>query len=513
MKEKRMLTIAMICMTIFTTAVMGENLKSPHFIRQLSVSEIPSIHVEFMVQGQEAEIILTSNEPVVLAGAQLGLLWNPHDTINFVPTEPNSMAGFPQSSAPGNPNQDISDGDAMLTWLSDVFFPPTVNSNGFCIGSISFDNINTNHELQLVQYVPGWIIPTKTTIIGGEDLWDGEECSVNLLSTNIEFELDKSWMYQNLPGQHNCSITATVDDNPNYSYEWEFVPPTIYEDIELSTFYTCGVIFEDLYTQTKTNNLSAGWPRNGQSDSQAFWTFDVSSLPKNAIIESIQFNYEVSSAYKEGNLVAFFAEEPNTPESSSGTELWASSGKIYYEIEPEDFSVGSHTVNLNANAIYDLQESSNLFSIQCHNYTLVRTRKFLPQGFLSVTYSVPLVEPVIVDGCGTEDAYCEFASPSCDTDGFSYGRIPYSVRVTVKENDVIIGAMEDCFEIYLLGDVNHDGIVDVVDRSIVNAFWRRGFAGPFTAEDCDVNCDGEINVVDRQIVNSVWRGFLCDYKE
>ena len=64
------------------------------------------------------------------------------------------------------------------------------------------------------------------------------------------------------------------------------------------------------------------------------------------------------------------------------------------------------------------------------------------------------------------------------------------------------------FGIALLGDVNNDSVIDVADRGITNAFWRRGSAGSFTLADCDVNCDGVINVADRGITNAIWRGLL-----
>ena len=64
------------------------------------------------------------------------------------------------------------------------------------------------------------------------------------------------------------------------------------------------------------------------------------------------------------------------------------------------------------------------------------------------------------------------------------------------------------FGISLLGDVNNDGVVDVADRSITNAFWKTGSAGAFTLRDCDVNCDGVVDVADRSITNAIWRGTL-----
>jgi hypothetical protein len=64
------------------------------------------------------------------------------------------------------------------------------------------------------------------------------------------------------------------------------------------------------------------------------------------------------------------------------------------------------------------------------------------------------------------------------------------------------------FGIALLGDVNNDTVVNIADRSIINAFWRLGSAGPFTSRACDLNPDGTVNIADRSIANVIWRGVL-----
>ena len=64
------------------------------------------------------------------------------------------------------------------------------------------------------------------------------------------------------------------------------------------------------------------------------------------------------------------------------------------------------------------------------------------------------------------------------------------------------------FGIALLADVNNDGVVDVADRGIINAFWRTGLVEGFSLRDCDINCDGVVNIADRSIANAVWRGVL-----
>ncbi len=116
--------------------------------------------------------------------------------------------------------------------------------------------------------------------------------------------------------------------------------------------------------------------------------------------------------------------------------------------------------------------------------------------------------PVTVDGGGAGDAYWTFAARGCDEPGgLSDSGQTFTVRVTVTGDDYgNTGQAEAEFGVALLGDVNNDAIVNVVDRSIANVFWRMGSAGPYTLRDCDVTSDGIVNVVDRSIANAVWRG-------
>jgi hypothetical protein len=118
--------------------------------------------------------------------------------------------------------------------------------------------------------------------------------------------------------------------------------------------------------------------------------------------------------------------------------------------------------------------------------------------------------PVTVDGGGAGDGYWTFAARGCDEPGgLSDSGQRFTVRVTVTGDDYgNTGQAEAEFGIALLGDVNNDGIINVADRSIANAFWRLGSVGTYTLRDCDVNSDGIVNVADRSIANAVWRGIL-----
>jgi len=118
------------------------------------------------------------------------------------------------------------------------------------------------------------------------------------------------------------------------------------------------------------------------------------------------------------------------------------------------------------------------------------------------------LEPIII---GPNDANSlTFASRGCnEPTGISGLGETFQVKVTVTGNDHgNTGSAQLEFGIALLGDVNNDKYVDIADRSITNAFWRTGSAGPFTLADCDVNCDNLVDIADRSITNAIWRGLL-----
>ncbi len=120
--------------------------------------------------------------------------------------------------------------------------------------------------------------------------------------------------------------------------------------------------------------------------------------------------------------------------------------------------------------------------------------------------------PTITDGGGPADPNCKFAAPSCDEpDGLSDSGQALTVRVTVTGDDYAnSGTAEAQFGIALLADVNNNGTVNLIDRILIDEFWRTGSAGSFTLRDCNVNSDaaGTVNVVDKIIATEVWRGNL-----
>ncbi len=118
--------------------------------------------------------------------------------------------------------------------------------------------------------------------------------------------------------------------------------------------------------------------------------------------------------------------------------------------------------------------------------------------------------PRTMSGGGDRDAYWSLAARGSDEPaGLSDLGQTFTVRVTVTGDDYgDAGIAEAEFGVALLGDINNDGAVNVADTSIVNAFWQRGSAGPYTARDCDLNCDGAVNIADHVIVEAIWQGIL-----
>ena len=140
-----------------------------------------------------------------------------------------------------------------------------------------------------------------------------------------------------------------------------------------------------------------------------------------------------------------------------------------------------------------------------------------PMGNSSYTYEWEFILPsdvnippeTVVGGEAT-DAFCTFAAPDCnEPNGISDSGRVFTVKVTVTGNDHgNTGTAQAEFGIALLGDVNNDFVVDVADRSIVNAFYRTGSAGRFSLRDCDMDCDGFVDAADRSITNAIYRGVL-----
>ncbi|HIJ71529.1 MAG TPA: hypothetical protein HPP87_09230 [Planctomycetes bacterium] len=149
--------------------------------------------------------------------------------------------------------------------------------------------------------------------------------------------------------------------------------------------------------------------------------------------------------------------------------------------------------------------------------TVTASIAYDPLGNISYTYDWEIIlpgdvtmPPTIINGGSATDTFCTFAAPPCDEpSSLSDSGQALTIRLTVTGDDYANSATAEAqFGIALLADVNNDTTVNVVDRSIINAFWQNGSAEDYTLRDCDVNCDGVVNVADRSIANAIWRGAL-----
>ena len=175
---------------------------------------------------------------------------------------------------------------------------------------------------------------------------------------------------------------------------------------------------------------------------------------------------------------------------------------------------GEITVNLSMD---DLWMYQNVGSSTLSNLTATVSIVDDPAGNGSYSYSWEFILPGDVtvgpstkSGGGPGDTSWNFASPNCNEPaGLSDLGQAFTVKVTVTGDDYAnTGSAEAQFGIALLADVNNDTAVTVVDRSIINAFWRMGSAGSFTFKDCNVNSDDSVNGTDRSIANAVLLGLL-----
>ncbi|MBN2441672.1 MAG: hypothetical protein JXJ04_10000 [Spirochaetales bacterium] len=59
-----------------------------------------------------------------------------------------------------------------------------------------------------------------------------------------------------------------------------------------------------------------------------------------------------------------------------------------------------------------------------------------------------------------------------------------------------------------LGDVNDDGVIDIVDALLIAQYYVNIITGEFNTANADVNCSGEIDIVDALLVAQLYVGLL-----
>jgi PKD repeat protein len=75
---------------------------------------------------------------------------------------------------------------------------------------------------------------------------------------------------------------------------------------------------------------------------------------------------------------------------------------------------------------------------------------------------------------------------------------PYTVNLTVTDNGGLTNMTSAFVTIWITGDSNGDGKVNILDASLIGLKWN-------TADPCaDLNNDGKVNIIDASIIGLNW---------
>jgi len=136
-----------------------------------------AIHVDLvrntLSNDTRADIVLTSDEPVDIIGAQLGFIWDGSTTITGGTYVSSAIATWP-----GNDwNADLSDGNATYAWIS--FSPLSLSTSPTALGWVAFDGPSTELDFVADSRPPTEIVSADSNP-PDLNLWDGVETSVTL---------------------------------------------------------------------------------------------------------------------------------------------------------------------------------------------------------------------------------------------------------------------------------------------------------------------------------------------
>ncbi|MEA3281421.1 MAG: PKD domain-containing protein [Euryarchaeota archaeon] len=89
---------------------------------------------------------------------------------------------------------------------------------------------------------------------------------------------------------------------------------------------------------------------------------------------------------------------------------------------------------------------------------------------------------------------------------------PFDVSLTVKDNEGNSDTINTDVNVYIVGDVNGDGEVNILDAVLAGKYWRAtcGGCGDYVWDDegadrADLNNDCDINILDSVIIGANWR--------
>ncbi len=449
-------------------------------------------------------------------------------TVKVAPTW-NSYAGLPKAS------RKIGDYYAVVSDNDRVHFAYSATPGGEQeVYYLTFEwaDCNTNNVLDLVDIYGGTSMDANAN--GRPD-----ECDFI-----VDLSVDGLWMYQNLANTNACTLTASAsiandpNGNTSYTYEWSVDLPSDVSAAPVSvggggksdTSWTlaapsCETNGLSDSGQTHTLNLKVTGDQSG-GDVTVSAEFSVALLADvnndgivNVTDRSIVGAYTVdgfAGVYTLKDIDLSCDGVADGDDRIISNDVWrgnecsttgVSEPAEYHDELDVDLTLSRNWMyqNTNGSTSCDIQASGSVVDDPFDNTGYDYDWRIILPNDVSV-------DPSSKSGGGSGDTTWLLASPSCETNGLSDSGQAHYVLLTVTGDDIgNQGAVLVDFSVVLMADVNNDGIVDVADRSIINAFEINGSAGSFTFEDVDVDCDGVVdaNHVDRDLASDVWMGNLC----
>ena len=178
---------------------------------------------------------------------------------------------------------------------------------------------------------------------------------------------------------------------------------------------------------------------------------------------------------------------------------------------PATVNIDPDTLNLRSKGKWitsyiELPESHNVSDIDVYTVVLNDT---IPVSLLDV----PTLEPVPTeigdyDEDGVFDLMVKFDKAFVESfiynQGITYGEVSLTITGELFDETPFKGT--DIVWVNYAGDVNNDGIVNILDAAMVSAHWHPGPpTGPLGYDSsCDFNKDGAVNILDAAILSVNW---------
>jgi len=139
------------------------------------------------------------------------------------------------------------------------------------------------------------------------------------------------------------------------------------------------------------------------------------------------------------------------------------------------------------------------------NHTINNERA--PIGFFSASIDA---DGIIVssmwdfsDGSNTTGTNVSHTYPHYVWDGADY--VPYTVELTVTDNDNNTDNTTLEVNVFMQGDVNGDGVVNIEDVVPIGKAWRASVPSITYNDGADLNNDNTVNIMDVAYVGLNWR--------